>query len=158
VDYEHREGGGCKVCININRENGPYFKTHRGLRQGDPLSPLLFNLTVDALAYVIDKAKALGYIKGVVPHLVQGGVTHLQYADDTILLCDGNGQTIMNLKFLLCCFEWMSGLKINYHKSEVATFGVDDETELSIAKVLNCSVGKLPIKYLGFPIIVRGWG
>jgi hypothetical protein len=46
----------------------------------------------------------------------------------------------------------MSGLKINYRESEVVTFGVDDETELGIEKVLNCSVGKLPIKYLGFPI------
>jgi hypothetical protein len=130
----------------------PYFKTHRGLRQEDPLSPLLFNLAADALAYVINKEKALGYIKGVVPHLVQGGVTHLQYADDTILLCEGDGQTLTNIKFILYCFEWMSALKINYHKSEVVTFGVDDETGRSIAKMMNCSVGNLPIKYLGFPI------
>jgi hypothetical protein len=46
----------------------------------------------------------------------------------------------------------MLGLKINYHKSEVVTFGVDEDTELNIAKMLNCSIGKLPIKYLGFPI------
>jgi len=35
--------GGGRVCVNINGENGPYFKTHRGLRQGDPLS-LLYSL------------------------------------------------------------------------------------------------------------------
>jgi hypothetical protein len=46
----------------------------------------------------------------------------------------------------------MSGLKINYHKSEVATFGVDKENENSIANMLNCKVGSLPMKYLGFPI------
>jgi hypothetical protein len=57
-------------------------------------------LVADALAHVLDKASAQGFIKGVVPHLVQGGVTHLQYANNTILLCEGDGQTLANLKFL----------------------------------------------------------
>jgi hypothetical protein len=56
------------------------------------------------------------------------------------------------MKFLLYCFEWMSGLKINYHKSEVVTFGVDKENEDRIANILNCKVGVLPMRYLGFPI------
>jgi hypothetical protein len=79
-------------------------------------------------------------------------VTHLQYADDTILLCENDTQSITNMKFLLYCFEWMSGLKINYHKSEVVTFGVDKENEDRIANMLNCKVWGLPMKYLGFPI------
>jgi hypothetical protein len=49
----------------------------------------------------------------------------------------------------------MSGLKINYHKSEVVVFGVDKETESNIAKALNCTTGSLPMKYLGFPISDR---
>jgi hypothetical protein len=56
------------------------------------------------------------------------------------------------MKFLLYCFKWMSGLKINYHKSEVVTFGVDKENEERIANMLNCKVGGLPMKYLGYPI------
>ena len=107
------------MCINLNGENGPYFKTHRGLRQGDPLSPLLFNLAVDALDHILATTKCKGHIKGVVPHLVEGGLTHIQYADDTVILMDLDDKTIRNTKFLLYCFEWMSGLKINYHKSEV---------------------------------------
>ena len=144
---------GGKVCINISGENGPYFKTHRGLRQGDPLSPLLFNLAVDALAHMLDKAKASGHIKGVVPHLAQGGgVTHLQYADDTMILTVCDDASIVNMKFLLYCFEWMSGLKINYHKSEDTVFGVNENREWEIVSMLNCKVSELPIKYLGFPI------
>ena len=79
---------GGRVCININGQNGPYFKTHRGLRQGDPLSPLLFNLAVDALDHILEKAKK--NIKGLVPHLVSGGITHLQYADDTIIFVNND--------------------------------------------------------------------
>jgi hypothetical protein len=57
------EGG--KVSINVNNEQGKYFKTYKGLRQGDPLSLLLFNLVVDALAAMLDAAKKKGEDPGV---------------------------------------------------------------------------------------------
>jgi hypothetical protein len=65
------EGG--SVGININGLHGNYFGTHKGLRQGDPLSPLLFNLVGDALAAMLDKAKSAGHIRGLVQNLVEGG-------------------------------------------------------------------------------------
>ena len=65
-----REG---KVNININGEVGPYFKTYRGLRQEDHLSPLLFNLAADALAEIINLAQDNNLIKGVISHLVPWG-------------------------------------------------------------------------------------
>jgi hypothetical protein len=74
------------------------------LRQGDPLSPLLFNLVSDALATMIDNAKLAGKIKGVVPNLIEGGLTHLQYADDTIIFLNMDDQSIIHTKFLLYCF------------------------------------------------------
>ena len=105
------------MCVNINGENGPYFKTYKGLRQGDPLSPILFNLAVDALDLILTRAKTVGHVRGVVPHLFIGGLMHFEYADDTIILMDWDDQVITNMKFLLYYFEWMTGLKINYHKS-----------------------------------------
>jgi hypothetical protein len=59
-------------------------------------------------------------------------------------------ESITNMKFPLYCFEWMSGLKINYHKSEVVAFGVDDDTQTAIANMLNCKVGNMPLKLM-FP-------
>ncbi|KAK1694221.1 hypothetical protein QYE76_010918 [Lolium multiflorum] len=53
----------------------------------------------------------------------KGGIKHLKYADDTLILIQGSDEDIANLKFLLMCFEDMSGLKINYHKSEVFVLG-----------------------------------
>jgi len=64
--------------------------------------------------------------------------------------CDD--ESITNMKFLLYCFQWMSGLKINYHKSEVYVFGVNESRQTEFSNMLNCRKGELPMKYLGFPI------
>lgn len=72
---------------------------------------------------MIAKAQQNNLIKRVVSKLISGGVPLLQYADDTILMVECNDEYILNLKFLLYCFEWMSGLKINFHKSEVFIVG-----------------------------------
>ena len=89
-----------------------------------PNLPLLFDLAGDALAAILDKAKMAGHISGVVGHLIPGGgITHLQYADDTMIVVEGSELDIINLKFLLLCFEALSGLKINFDKSEVMILG-----------------------------------
>jgi hypothetical protein len=71
------------------------------------------------LLFNLDAAKEKGTIIGLVPHLV-GGVTHLQYADDTVVLVQSNRESILNLKLIFYCFESMS---INYHKSDVYVIG-----------------------------------
>ena len=82
----------------------------------------------------------------------------MQYADDTVPIVDGDPDSIKNLKFLLYYFEWMSGLKINYHKSELFTFGMDEADQQVAANMLNCNIGKMPMKYLAFPISSRKVG
>jgi hypothetical protein len=92
------------TAININGELGPDFWPSCGVRQGIPL-PLRFNATVDILAEILEKAKISGHISDVVGHLILGGgVTHLQYADDTMIMVEGLELDIVNLKFLLLCF------------------------------------------------------
>jgi hypothetical protein len=56
---------GGKVCVNINGERSNFFKTFRGLRKGDLLLPLLFNLVADALSVLLDKGVEKGHISGV---------------------------------------------------------------------------------------------
>lgn len=142
-----------RTAVNINEEAGPYFRTHCRVRQGDPFSPFLFNMVVDALATILDKAKAPDHIHGVVTHLVGGGgVSLLQYADGTIIMVEGSKDDIIDLKFLLLCFQQMSGLNINFDKSEVMILGYSlDEAQL-ITDRLNCQLGYFPSSYLGVPI------
>lgn len=80
------EGG--HVGVKINDQVGQNFQTKKGVRQGDPLSLILFNIVVDMLAIIIKRAKEEEQIAGVIPHLVDDGLSILQYADDTILFVE----------------------------------------------------------------------
>jgi hypothetical protein len=111
-----------------------------------------------SLSVMLDKAVNKQLITGVVSHLIPNGMSHIQYADDTVIMVDGSDKSITNLKILLYCFEWLSGLKINYHKSEVILFGYSEEEKEKKANMLNCRLGDLPIKYLGIPISDRVLG
>jgi hypothetical protein len=140
------------VCININGERTQYFRTYQGLRQGDPLSPIVFNLVAHILGSLMRKAVRKDKIKGLMNHLIEEGVTHIQYANGTILIIEGDDKSVTNMKFILYCFEWISGLKINYHKSETFIFGMDEERQARVANMLNCQKGSLPMVYLGIPV------
>ena len=54
-------------------------------------------------------------MSGVAPHFVDGGLSILQYADDTIFFMDHDIEKATNMKMLLCAFEQLSGLKIEFH-------------------------------------------
>jgi hypothetical protein len=105
-----------------NLNFGQNFQTKKGARQGDPLSPILFNIVVDMLAILIKRAKEEGQITGVIPHMVDDGLLILQYADDTILFMEHDINMAKNMKLLLSAFEQLSGLKINFHKSKIFCF------------------------------------
>ena len=76
------------VGIKINDHLRPYFQTKKGLRQGDPLSSIMFNIVADMLAIILNRAKQEGLIRGIIPHLIDDGLSILQYADDTIIFLD----------------------------------------------------------------------
>jgi hypothetical protein len=73
VEWMKQTVEGGKVGINFNGKPGDFFSTHKGLRQGDPLSPLLFNLVSDVLATLLENAKEAGEIRGLMEHLIEGG-------------------------------------------------------------------------------------
>ena len=143
---------GGNVNIKVNDQLGKYFQTRKGLRQGDPLSLILLNIVVDMLSILIARAKDVGQIEGVIPHLIQNGLSILQYADDTILFLSHDLAKATNMKLLLCLFEQLSGLKINFHKSEIFCFGKAKEHEAEYSQLFGYDVGKFPFRYLGLPM------
>ncbi|WVZ92703.1 hypothetical protein U9M48_038749, partial [Paspalum notatum var. saurae] len=110
----------------------------KSLRKGDPLSPVLFNIVVDMLSIIVSGAKAIGLFKGVVPHLVDDGLSILHYADDTVLFLDHDLDQAKNMKLVLCLFEQLSGLKINFYKSEIFCFGEAKEWKSQYSNLFGC--------------------
>lgn len=137
----------AKISVLVNGSPTPEFHPQRGLRQGDPLSPFLFNIVAEALNILLSKAKELGLLKGAQVGSSGFSISHLQFADDTILFCEANWREVVNIKRILRCFELLSGLKINYHKSVISGVGVKEGMLHNFASRLNCLYHKLPLKY-----------
>lgn len=76
---------GGTVSVKLNDMIGPYIKSFKGVRQGDPLSPILFNFVADGLTRMILKAQSNNLFCGLINHIIDKGVAVLQYADDTII-------------------------------------------------------------------------
>jgi hypothetical protein len=104
------------------------------------------------LACLIHKAQGRGHVQGLIPHIIQNGCCCLQYADDTIFFIQDCLESARNLKFILCLFEHMSGLKINFHKSEIFCLGEAKDIEDLYADIFTYPISNLPMKYLGVPI------
>lgn len=142
----------ASASILVNGSPTPPFKLHRGLRQGDPLSPLLFDLVAEVLSLVFRKAESLGLLHGI--PVSNGGIkiSHLQYADDTIIFCPPDLDVLLNIKKSLIVFHLTSGLKVNFFKSSLMGVNLDDTWLDNAATALQCKRGSLPFDYLGLPI------
>ena len=144
------------VCFSILINGNPhgFFGSSRGLRQGDPLSPLLFVLVMEAVIRMLDKAVHEGRLSGFNAGASTGRslmVSHLFFADDTLIFCDANIDQMLILCMVLIWFEAVSGLKVNLGKLELVAVGAVHNMDLLVA-VLGCKQGSLPMKYLGLPL------
>jgi hypothetical protein len=104
---------------------------------------------------MINRAKEDGQVTGLIPHLVDGGVSILQYVDDTIFFLEHDLEKALNMKLVLCIFEQLTGLKINFHKSEIYYFGEAKNGENEYRQIFGYESGTLPFKCLGIPIHFR---
>lgn len=110
---------------------------------------------------MINAARMEGKINGF--QVSPGGllVTHLQYADDTILFCKDETDDIRSLKTFLRCFEAPPGLRINFSKTELIGINLDEDCIKLLAEGFGCKVGNLPLTYLGVPLcsgkVLKEW-
>ena len=124
------------------------------MRQGDPLSPLLFLIMIEVFSKMMKKAEGAGLLRGFRADGNRGEgvcVSHLLFADDTILFCNADEEQILHVRILLLCFQVVTGLKVNTLKSEVVPIGEVPNVHV-LAEILGCRIGSLPMTYLGMPL------
>ncbi|RVX13176.1 LINE-1 reverse transcriptase-like [Vitis vinifera] len=144
----------AKFSVLVNGVPAGFFPSTKGLRQGDPLSPYLFIMGMEVLDVLIRRAVEGGFLSGC---NIRGGsgpslnISHLFFADDTIIFCEARKDHLTYLGWILFWFEAASGLRINLAKSEVIPVGEVVEVE-ELAVELGCRVGTLPSQYLGLPL------
>jgi hypothetical protein len=144
----------ARFSVLVNGSAHGFFTTSRGLRQGDPLSPLLFIIVMEALSRMLERAVAGGYISGFSVGDSTGAelsISHSLFADDTLIFCGAESEQAWHLRGVFIWFQAISGLKINLSKSELVPVGtVQNVPEL--ASILGCHVASLPLTYLGLPL------
>lgn len=141
----------ASFTIMINGTNHGYFTSSRGLRQGDPVSPLLFVICMEYLSRVlmyIGKKKNFKFH----PRCAKLQLNHLCFADDLMVFCKGDEESAHLLIKGLKHFEDVSGLHANKTKSEVYTANVSENEVEKICQYTGFSKGHWPFKYLGTPI------
>lgn len=131
-----------------------YFKSSRRLCLGDPLSPMLFVIVVEALHVLMERAKSTSLITSFSIENAAYEVSHLQFANYIIIYCDASLAQVDMLKLLLKWLEWLLGLKSNYGKCEI--IGVQTVVGLVDCKpsTFGSKVGKSSSKFLGFPLFL----
>ena len=143
-----------KFSILINGSPSDFFGSSRGIRQGDPLSPLLFDVVMEALSRMLDVAANIGQLSGFYvgnTTSISMMVTHLLFADDTLIFCDAVPNQLVILREILTRFEEVSGLRINLGTSEMIPVG-DVHNLDDLVGLLGCTHSSLPFKYLGLPL------
>lgn len=144
-------GSGTSVVF-LNGVPGKVFHCNRGVRQGDPLSPLLFVLDADFLQTLLNSAKDRGLLQLPVnlPHIHDFPI--LQYVDDTLIFMLGDGRQMFFLKALLHSFAESTSFRVNYSKSMMILVNVSKERFEILAQTFGCSKGNLPFIYPGLPV------
>ncbi|WOH11192.1 hypothetical protein DCAR_0830672 [Daucus carota subsp. sativus] len=140
------------ISVLVNGSPTTEFRPSRGLRQGDPLFPLIFNLVGEALSCMLVKGANENLYRGITLKDTSNTITHLQFADDVILFLNDDYSSILGVKRLLQCFQIISGMKVNFSKSQVYGFHIDGEVKKKWARQLNCILGSVPFRYLGAQI------
>ena len=169
LDLLKRMGFGVRWCrwihtcistvqfsVLFNGSPTDFFGSSRGLKQGDPLSPMLFLVMMEVFSKMMKRAEGASLLRGFRVAGRQGGgvgVSHLLFVDDTILFCDANEEQIIHVRMLLLCFQAMTGLKVNALKSEMVPIE-EVPNVFVLAEILGCRVGSLPMTY----ILVCHWG
>jgi hypothetical protein len=147
-----------KMVVLINGSPTKFFNSHRGLRQGCPLSPLMFLLVVECLSRLLKEAVTEGSFHGIkVASSIS--VTHLLFVDDVLILGCGDYQESLVFKSILTLFCTASGMEGNCHKLVFLAYNIDSNLKQILFTTYNIPIIDMEVgmKYLGFFLKPNGY-
>ncbi|GJQ93532.1 RNA-directed DNA polymerase, eukaryota [Tanacetum coccineum] len=137
--------------VLVNRIPTSEFQFHKGLKQGDPLSPFLFILIMESLHLSFSKVTNAGLFLGIpIDSLLT--LSHLFFTDDAIFIGKWDSLNIRTIVNVLKCFHLASGLKINFHKSKLMGIGTHPEEVDAAATTMSCSIFTTFFVHLGVKV------
>jgi hypothetical protein len=139
--------------VLLNGVPGDVISHRRGLRQGDPLSPMLFILAMDVLGFLITKAENGGLLRPIAPRTLKHRVSF--YADDVVLFLHPIEEGISLITDILHVFGEASGLHNNVQKSSVFPIRCDDNDKAIVQQCLPCELLDFPCCYLELPLSLK---
>jgi hypothetical protein len=138
--------------ILLNGVPGKPIKHCRGLRQGDPLSPMLFILAMDPLQRLLDKATEHGLLSPIGADPVRMRTS--LYADDAALFIRPTASDIRNVQLILAAFGEATGLQTNMNKSAMYMIQTQQVDMEQLTPLFRGTVDQLLTKYLGLPLYI----
>ncbi|XP_039032023.1 uncharacterized protein LOC120166937 [Hibiscus syriacus] len=144
----------ARYSISFNGSLIGYFKGARGIRKRDPISPLLFVLSINVLSRILNKAAERG-IFGYHPRCKKVGLTHLAFTDDILIFYKGNVEFVVGVISVLDYFYENFGLKLNASKCDIFVVGISSSKLEDVKMIDGFNQGYMPVRYLGVPLVTR---
>jgi hypothetical protein len=143
----------ARLYVSINGNLHGYFNCSRGVRQGDPLFPLLFCLVEEVISRSLTNLVREGKFKLILGSRDFNIPSHVLYADDMMIFCKGTNSNIFTLKRVFLNYAEASGQLVNPKKSSIFASSISSHKLSHVANNLGFNIGTLPFTYLGVPIL-----
>ncbi|CAN1152031.1 LINE-1 reverse transcriptase homolog [Linum perenne] len=141
------------ISVGVNGGSVGYFKGVKGVRQGDPLSPALFVISMEVLHCLFHRASIEKRIP-FHPKCKKLAIINLSFADDLMVFTNGTLDGVLGIFKVLQDFYSVSGLQLNPEKTEIFfSRSVTQQTREEIVNHTGFAEGSLPVRYLGVPLV-----
>ncbi|XP_074318506.1 uncharacterized protein LOC141655319 [Silene latifolia] len=140
-----------RCMLKINGSNHGFFKGKSGVRQGDPLSPSLFILSMKILSRCL---KVMRKEQDVLfhPKCAKLKINHLVFANELMIFTRGDLPFVRKAADILHLFSTWSGLYASFEKTEAYFGGISASLKHEILSEIGLNEGVFPFRYLGIPV------